>query len=205
MGAMTLVLLVLAGGSEWKKADTAGGIDVFMREPANERFAELKLVTTASSSVRSLCDAAYGGPNVVPGEPAVVSRKVIKETHGKRRSERVTYEQVTPPMVSARDFGLRKTMEMLPTGVCRISFSAANDLAPPLPHGFVRIEKLRGSWEFEAVGSTTRLTYTIFSDPGGDIPAAFVHNGLKHAAVDWVKFVLQTAERSAAVASVDPS
>ena len=199
MGTLTLLMLLLAAPAEWTKVATVDGIEVFSRDLPNQRFAELRLITTSSSTVESLCDAAYGTSTIAPGEPAIVARTLIRETRTDTGAERVTYEQVNPPAVSARDFGLRVKKQLLPSGVCRLSFDAANELAPAMPAGFVRIETLHGSWVFESAGTGTRTTYTVLTDPGGDIPALFVHGPLKTAAVDWVKFVVHRAQTSSAV------
>ncbi len=196
MFSTAVLVLVVAAGSEWTKQDSGNGIELFARELPEERFNELKLVSLSTQSVSSLCAAAFGSATLSPGEPSVVSRNLIREAHWKTGKERVTYEQVTPPMVSARDFAVRRKQELLPNGSCRVTFSSANDLAPPCPKGMVRIEKLRGTWEFEPAGTSTRITYTVFSDPGGDIPPAFVHKSLVGAAVDWMKFIVKSARRT---------
>ena len=104
-------------------------------------------------------------------------------------------------MVSSRDFAVRVRKDNLPDGSCHLSFAAANDLAPAPPDGFVRIEKLRGSWSFERVGAITRATYTIFTDPNVSLPAGFVQGSLEKTAVYWVQLVLRRAERLAAMPS----
>jgi hypothetical protein len=186
-----LLLLLLSVGPEWKKLDTVDGIAIFSRELPKERLVELKLTTTSRASVEKLCTAAFGTAALDPEEPAISARKLIRESE----TERVTYDQIKPPLVSARDYAVRSKKESMPNGGCRLIFTTANELAPPTPEGFVRIEKLWGSWEFESVGGSTRATYTIFTDPGGSIPATFIEGSRQRTALAWVKLVLKRASR----------
>lgn len=199
MGALSIALVVLASGPEWQKLDSVDGIGVFAREVPNERFYELKLVTSSPLGIDQLCSAAYGTEKVDPDEKpitSVSSRKLIRHTATETTDERITYEQVAPPMVSGRDFAVRTKKEMLPNGGCRLTFSTDNRFAPPLPDGFVRIEKIRGTWEFEAAGAGTRATYTIFTDPNVSLPAGMIQGSLQKTAVYWVQLVLRRAGRS---------
>jgi hypothetical protein len=197
MNTLMLMAVLASGGSEWSKVDTVDGIELFARELPNERFHELKLIATVPFSPEALCDAAYGDSHIQTGEPDIVSRKLITEKRNGDDAERVTYERAAPPVVSARDFALRVKKESS-GGACRLWFGAANELAPPMPAGVVRIEKLRGSWIFTPVEGGTRVTYTVFTDPGGDVPAMFIHGPLKGTAVNVVKYVLGRAQRNAA-------
>jgi hypothetical protein len=183
------LLLVLAAAPEWKQHDPVDGIAIASREVPNERVVELRLTTTSKASVDALCTAGFGPKGLDPTEPDITLRRVLEEGAGWQ----VTYEQISPPIVNNRDYAVRSKKEVLPNGTCRVSFAAANELAPPLPRGFVRIEKLRGSWEFEPAGAQTRVTYVIFTDPGGSIPAAFIEGSRRKTAVAWVKLVLNRA------------
>ncbi len=190
MKAIALLLLV-AAEPEWKKVDDVDGIAISARELPNERVVELQLVTTSKLSVEKLCDAAFGDGSLDPQEPGIASRKILKQS----ATERVTYEQIDPPLVSKRDYTVRATRELLADGRCVMAFGAANLLGPAKTDGIVRIEKLRGRWEFERVGGSTRATYVIFTDPGGSIPAAFIEGSRRKTAVAWVKLVLERAAK----------
>lgn len=188
---MIALLLVLAAAPEWSKPDTADGITLSAREVPGERVVELKLSTLTKLSVEALCAAAFGQKALDPSEPDITLRRVVKEGP----DELVTYEQISPPIVNDRDYAVRTRRQPLPGGGCLVSFAAANELAPPLPDGFVRIQKLRGSWHIAAEGAQTRLTYLIFADPGGSIPAAFIEGSRKKTAVVWMKLMLARAAK----------
>ena len=47
--------------------------------------------------------------------------------------------------------------------------------------------KLKGQWSFEPREGKTHVVYYLFSDPGGQLPAAFVHGSQRDAALNTVK------------------
>ncbi len=187
---LTVLTLLLAAEPAWEKVDTVDGITVFSRELPNERMVELRLTTSSSLSLEKLCDAAYGDGKLDPLEPDIAARKIVSQTE----NERVTYEQIDPPVVSMRDYAVR-AKRTLTDGHCLIAFNIANEMAPKKADGVVRIEKLRGSWEFQRTGTTTVGTYVIFTDPGGSIPAAFIEGSRRKTAIKWVKVVLARAAK----------
>ena len=186
---MIALLLILTAAPQWEPGDTVDGISMASRALPDERLVELKLTAMSKASVVKLCEAAFGPKVLDPKEPDITLRRVIRAGEG----ELITYEQISPPIVSNRDYVVRATKQQLPNGACRVTFAAANELAPPLPDGFVRISKLHGSWDFEPVGEQTRITYVIFADPGGAIPAVLIEGPRRKTAVAWMKLILERA------------
>ncbi|MBS1151254.1 MAG: hypothetical protein H6Q89_2952 [Myxococcaceae bacterium] len=185
-----LLLLALAAEPTWTKLDTVDGIEVSSREVPGEKLVELKLTAQASASVEKLCEAAFGKATLDPREPDITTRKLISQS----ANERVTYEQISAPVVSDRDYAVRATRQFGANGSCRMRFEVANDLAPPVPDGFVRIEKLKGYWDFEpGANGSTRASYLIFTDPAGAIPTVFVEGPRRKTALKWFKLVLERA------------
>ena len=86
-------------------------------------------------------------------------------------------------MVSDRDYAVRGRRIHKPDGSCEVIFDVANDRAPPLKPGFVRIEKLSGSWRFEPQGGKTHVVYTVFTDPGGSLPPFVVEGTRRKSAL----------------------
>jgi hypothetical protein len=193
---LALVLaLALTAEPAWKKLDTVDGIGVFSRELPEERCVELRLTSLIHAPVDVLCDAAFGLPTLDPSEPNVILRRLISDTPD---GGRVTYEQIESPIGSNRDYAVR-AFKVRADGKCKTTFVAANEFAPPLPDGYVRIQKLYGGWEFEPAGDgSTRATYKIFTDPGGSVPAIFVEGTRRRAAIKWFQLVLERAAPKAA-------
>lgn len=196
---MTLLALAvplsvaLAAETPWTHVDVVDGITIQQRAVEGSKFVELRLTTTTDADLTRLCDAIYGKGRVEPGEPDVKSRIIVSETE----NERVTYETVSPPVASDRDYGARATRIHLPDGACRVAFEAANDLVPKSPDGFVRIEKLKGAWTFERrADGRVGLEYIIHTDPAGALPAFLVERSRRKIAVQWVKLVIGWAKKA---------
>lgn len=182
-----LVALALAAPTDWKKVDEVDGITVETRPVEGSSLVELRLTTETPKTVASLCDAAFGDGAFDPEEPDLKARTIVTSAP----DERVTYEQINPPLVANRDYAVRARRLRADDGSCRMTFEAANDQAPAKPDGWVRITKLRGEWRFEPTAAgKTRLTYVIFSDPGGSIPAFMVEGSRRKIAVRWVKMIV---------------
>ncbi len=193
---MTLAVLFVALAAEptpWKVIDTQEGMTLSARDLPGERVVELKVTAFSPKSVDALCTQAFGTATVEKDEPTIKARKLIREAP----NERVTYDQVSTPIVSDRDYAVKATHEALPNGTCHVRFDIDNDDAPPLPKGFVRIEKLHGAWDFEPKDNGTACTYVIFTDPGGSIPAFVVEGTRQKTAFAAVKRVLSRAKAAA--------
>lgn len=182
-----LSLLLLAADPDFSRVEQTDGVLIEARPVAGSGVVELRLTTTTTRTVKSLCDAAFGTGKFDPQEPDLKARTVLLE----RDDERVTYEQISPPLVAQRDYAVRARRLPGADGSCTMRFEAANDLAPPKPEGWVRIEKLKGAWIFEpAPGGKTRVTYLIHSDPAGSIPPFLVEGSRRAIALKWMKMLL---------------
>ena len=183
----SLLLLLLHAPADFTRVEETDGVLVEARPVAGSKLVELRLTTTTKKSPESLCSAAFGDGKYDPEVPDLKLRQVLSES----ADERVTYEQVSPPMVAARDYATRAKRIRSDDGACRVTFEAANEVAPPKPEGWVRMSKLHGEWRFErADQGLTRVTYLVFSDPGGTIPTFMIEGGRRKFALRWVKMIV---------------
>jgi hypothetical protein len=190
MRPVFVLLLLAAEPSAWTVVDQVDGITISSRDVPGERVVELKAQTTSKHSVNALCAAVFGTSKLDKDEPDVTSRKVISET----ATERLAYETSSAPVVSDRDYVVRTTKEPFGDKGCRVRFAVDNSRAPPVPPGFVRIERLHGSWTFEPMpDGSTQTTYLQLADPGGSIPVVLVEGPRRKSAVKWMKMVLTRA------------
>lgn len=181
----SLIAALLLAGVDYERVSETDGITIEQRSMAGSKFVELRFTTVSDKSPRSLCDAAFGDGKFDPQEPDLKARTVLQES----ADERVTYEQITPPIVSNRDYVVR-ARRILEGPSCRMTFEAANELGPKVPDGWVRVTKLRGYWLFEPLeGGKTKLTYVVFSDPGGSLPPFMVEGNRRKLGVNWVKMI----------------
>jgi hypothetical protein len=195
MRALALCLLVaMASGAEpaFSVVDNSDGIVLESRPVDGSKFPEFRATVTSPKPARALCQAAFDESRAPSSAPEVKSRKVISES----ADERVDYDQLTAPLVSDRDYTWRMKRTRAADGSCRIDFSTANDLAPPLPSGVVRIDVVRGAWTFTPDGTNTKVVYTVYTDPGGSLPAFIVVNGEQRSVLKSVKRILEKASGS---------
>jgi hypothetical protein len=186
---LALVLPLLAtADAEYTRVDEVDGIVVEQRPVAGSKFVELRLTATTAKIPEALCVAAFGDGKLDPGDPEVKSRQVLEEGPDLR----VTYDQVSAPVVSDRDYAVRARRTHLPNGACEVTFEIANDRAPPLKPGWIRIEKISGLWRFEPVGGHTQITYVLHTDPGGSLPSFVVEGSRRKAAVRKMKAILSS-------------
>lgn len=192
MVAASFVLVLIGAAPGFVLVEEVDGLRVEARSVADSAFAELRLTTTSSASVEALCDTAFGDGTIPPGDPNLRERQVLA-TIG--RDERITYERVTAPVVSDRDYALRMRRERLGAS-CVVRFELAPDHAPPPTRAFVRLTRLSGRWRFVATErGVTEITYMTHSEPGGDIPAWLAEGPRRRTEVDVVR---RTVERARA-------
>jgi len=85
----------------------------------------------------------------------------------------VTYIKMQMSLVKDRDVALRSNWGFdEKRGVYRDEWRTANEEAPPLPDGVVRMTKSEGFWELTPVDAGhTRVVYESHADPGGRVPS----------------------------------
>ncbi len=194
MGILPLASLLLFAAPEWKQVKSSDGITVEARPVEGSSYAELRATTTVAVPVDALCAGAFGTSRVDPKEPSLKSRKVLSES----ADERVTYDQISPPVVADRDYAVRTRREKATPDTCRVTVDIAKDLAPPVVSGLVRIEKLRCVWDFVPQSDgKTKITYVVWTDPNSPLPAFLVESSRQSLMIVWVKLVIERGQAAA--------
>lgn len=183
-----MLTMVLAAGGGFSVVDNVDGVKVEERPVDGSNFKELRFTAHSKASVESLCNAVYGDGSVPKEDAKQVKRKILKEAV----NERVTYDQRTAPIVSQRDYAVH-WRKVLKDGTCTVFFETANELAPPLPDGWVRVAKIKGSWKFVRSGEQTDIEYVSYSEPGGDVPAFMSEGPRRSLELGVMKTLLKTA------------
>jgi hypothetical protein len=156
------------------------------RSVAQSPYEEIRVTTQSAVAADLVCDAVWGGGNR-PLEPGFKKREVLSETP----QERWTYERIGHAMAWDRDYTMHVRRELLPEGGCRVTFETQNEKGPPPQHGAIRIPVIRGTWEISHLQEGgTRVIYTVYSEPGGRVPAFLARSGQRTSAVEWMKIIL---------------
>ena len=87
MIAHLALLLLLAEPTAFTKVEEVEGVLIESRPVAGSSVVELRLTTTTTRTVASLCDAAFGDGKFDPEEPDLKSRKIISESEDERVTE----------------------------------------------------------------------------------------------------------------------
>lgn len=178
------VLLLALGAGDFAKVAEADGVLLEAREVPGSAWLEYRVTTTVTGDAQALCTRAWGTGQMDADEPHLRSRAVLFES----ADERVTWDQIAPPLVSQRDYVVRRVRSRDSGGGCRVDFHADTALAPPPKAGWVRIEVLKGSFAFTPLGAgRVRVVHTVHMEPGGLITPLVAEGARRDMAVAWVK------------------
>jgi hypothetical protein len=176
----------------WRPDGIYDGVRVDRRDVSGSSFDELRLSIFSSSDMQRLCDAVYPPRLSTRPERHFKKQVLLRETP----TERWTYEQVSVPVFSDRDYVMHAKLEQpASSGHCSVAFQTEDDPAhPPVP-GVVRIPVIRGHWDiFPVAPGKLSIQYRIFSEPGGGVPAFLARGGQRSAAIDFMKIILGRAD-----------
>jgi hypothetical protein len=189
---LTAATFAPAPAPPWRYDRTVDGLRVELRGVSGSKFDEIRVTGVSTESLDRLCDAVFAkGLDGTKAEGRFKRRDVLRET----ATERWTYEQISVPIVSDRDYVMHVKLDQpAASGACRISFETESDAARPPVHGLVRIPCIRGSWTLTPGPGVVNVSYQVFSDPGGGVPAFLVRGPQQSAAIDFFKTILGRAK-----------
>ncbi len=153
----------------WNLANDEDGIKVWTRDVPGARVREVRAETTVNAPSKRVFDVLGDVQHYVDFMPYVVETRII----GEAKDGHYEYQRIDPPIVDMRDYCVKVTIEAdEASGVYIRSWEPANDKAPPKREGTVRVEVNSGSWTLEPLaGGKTHVSYYLYTDPGGSIPA----------------------------------
>ncbi len=159
---------MLAAEPAWDLVKDADGVKVFVRDVPGGRLREVKAETVIPVPPARVLAVLRDIDHYVEFMPYVVEARRLSEFEGGHYE----YQRLDPPFVDRRDFAVRVDVQTDASGVTEWRWREANDRAPELPHGTVRVEVNRGYWRLQPLdGGRTALGYYLYTDPGGSIPA----------------------------------
>lgn len=190
MVSFIFLAVVAAAPADFELVEEVDGIRVESRPHPGSEFVELRLSTTSPATVAKLCDTAFGDGKIPSDERTVRSRKVLSEA----ADSRVTYEQVSAPVVSDRDYTLKWTRSRVGDR-CIVRF-AITDAAVPVTPKFLRLTVITGEWTFSPDSDgKTRVQYVSHAEPGGGLPPFIVEGPRRRTELDVVRRTIARAQR----------
>jgi hypothetical protein len=161
--------------SEWKLISNKDGVALYRRDrPVTNESKAIGEIAAPAAVVQAVISDVESYASFMP---YTVECRVLKRDG----NSVVAYQRISAPMTSDRDYTVRMRTSSRPAdgGTSYLSqWEAENDLGPPERSGVVRVNLCDGSWLLEPTGqSSTRATYTIYTDSGGAIPAFIKNTG----------------------------
>ncbi|MHB8874907.1 MAG: SRPBCC family protein [Myxococcaceae bacterium] len=186
---LNLALVPASLASEWKEVSEGGGVRVETREVKGSGFEEIRVTGEFAATPARACEAIWAR-DLNPPQDWFPKREVVRET----LNERWYYEVVATPLVQDRDYTVHLSRESDGPLGCLLRFDLDNAAGPPKKKGVVRMAALRGSWQVTPSGEAgARVVYTLFNDPGGNVPAFLSRGSQRTRAVEWVKGMMARA------------
>lgn len=167
--------------AEWKEEAKGAVLAIYSRVRPGSSIREFKgvgIIEAPPSAVFAVLDDSEAYPSFMPytSECRVLRRD---------KNSVLAYQRLELPLVSDRDYTLRTRHErwLGDDGlIFRIRWEPANDLGPAPTPGVQRVGICEGGWLLQPHSLTsTRATYSIYTDSGGTIPALIAHSGSRIA------------------------
>jgi len=166
----------------WTLSSESSGIALYSRVRPGSSLKEFKAVgeiDAPAHAVHNVIDDIEAYPSFMP---FTAECRLIK----READSMIIYQRLSPKICCARDYTLRirETSSAGPNGVVYLNrWELANEFGPAEKKGVVRVKVCEGGWLLEPEDATkTRATYTVYTDPGGAIPA-FVANRASQIAI----------------------
>jgi hypothetical protein len=160
---------------DWKLVKQSSGVVIYSRPHPGSNLKEFKAVgeiDAATKRVHGVIDDVEAYTSFMPytTECRVIAREP---------DSLLTYQRVSPKIVSDRDYTLRIRQKSWPVenGLAYLNhWEPANENGPAEKPGVFRVKVCEGSWLLEPAGEgKTRATYSVFTDSGIAGPA-FIAN-----------------------------
>jgi len=166
----------------WTLSSESSGITLYSRARPGSSLKEFKAVGEIDASahaVHNVIDDVEAYPSFMP---FTAECRLIK----READSIIIYQRLSPKICRDRDYTLRirETSSAGPKGVVYLNrWELANEFGPTEKKGVVRVKLCEGGWLLEPEDPTkTRATYTVYTDPGGAIPA-FIDNRASQIAI----------------------
>jgi Polyketide cyclase / dehydrase and lipid transport len=164
-------------GAEWVQINSNQNLTVYAKDRAGSSIKELRAVGVVDAPnwvVLNLLNEVADYPDFMPY--TTKAQLIERRPHGA-----IVYFRWDPPVIGARDVtvAVTHTTTKRPDGkTCyQLNWEPISSVGPPSTPGVIRITLDQGSWQLEPTGDgkMTTLTYDLFTDGGGGLPA-FVIN-----------------------------
>lgn len=196
--ALTLIGTAALAENQWLEVSEERGVRIERRAVEGARFEEIRASMRAPVSPAQYFRTVWNVRAFPKFVPNLKRLDVLREAE----NESVVYQRIVMPLVADRDYTLklRRTVDEA-AQVYQMLFDSDTEEGPAPTAPMVRARDIHGSWTLEPLdgGTATRVTYHMYSDPGGDIPSFIVNWAQRVAPRDLL--VAMTARASSQTAT----
>jgi hypothetical protein len=167
----TLAAAAPVNPNAWEEVKNSDGIRVIARDVPGSNIRELQAEAVVAATAETIWAVVSDVPHYTEFMPYVIETALVPGDAGP--NGRYEYQLIDPPLVDKRDYTLKVVSEEKPAeGKYRRDWVPANDKGPGLKDSVVRVTICEGFWQVERLtDKTARVTYWLYTDPGGNIPA----------------------------------
>lgn len=165
-------------GPDWQQARNDKQMAIFFRDDAKLKAREINAITEMNAAPATIFHVVTDFDSYAKFMPYTKEVRVLERPAG---NQAIIQTLVTPPIGAWRDSV--STITMTPGtpengGVYRSEWLAKPNGAP-LRKGIVRVQLNKGYWNLEPIdgGRRTRATYSILTNPGGNMPQWLINQG----------------------------
>jgi ribosome-associated toxin RatA of RatAB toxin-antitoxin module len=157
----------------WELRKNKNGIKVYTRKIKNSNLVEFKAITTLNTSLQKAIKIIDDVASYPEWMANLQQSKTIKKISDTERYD--YYEIIVPWPFENRDM-LVSVKSLFPqNNIIHLELINHPEYIP-VQQNKVRIEKAKGSWNILSIDErTTKITYQLYSDPGGNIPAWIIN------------------------------
>lgn len=179
-------------GAEWIQINRNPSLTVYAKDRPGSSIKELRavgIVDAPSWVVHNVLDEVADYPDFMP---YTTKAQLIE----RREHEAVVYFRWDPPLIGARDV----TVAITQTSTTRdgkisyqLQWEPVSSIGPPPVPGVIRITLDEGSWNLEPTddGKKTTVTYDLFTDGGGGLPAFAINMANRQSVNDLFQALRQ--------------
>ena len=170
LGGIALSIFAAESEKDWKLAKQTSGVAIYSRPHAGSHLKEFKAIGEIDAPTKMVNNVLDDVESYSSFMPYTAECRVLQ----RNGDSILTYQRVSPKIVSDRDYTLRIRKKSWPTneGLAYLSeWSPANEHGPREKSGVFRVKLCDGSWLLEPAGpNKTRATYSVFTDSGIVVP-----------------------------------
>ncbi|MEY2562361.1 MAG: hypothetical protein QOH88_554 [Verrucomicrobiota bacterium] len=163
--------------ADWTSISNKDNVAIYRRPRPGPGHNESKVIGEIAAPVGVVHAVIGDVESYAQFMPYTVECRVLK----REPDSVLTYQRLSAPLVSDRDYTVRVRTTTKPTELGTSYFTrweTENALGPAPVRGVVRVNLCEGSWLLEPLGpNNTRATYTILTDSGGILPTFIKSTG----------------------------